>query len=217
MAFNLSLSKKSDAEPAVAPVWHPNFRNFERLPDTKVVRTAFFINAAAVAVALSLLLWLGYREMHIRSLNEQVAYAQRQIDGNLKQNNEAIRLSKVFADEERKLAEAAAFSTGPVPPMDFVLTLAQSLPKEIALESMDMRMSGTPPFQCSLHGLVAGTADQATGVASAYIDQLRGQPHVGGVFDPITLTNLDRDPARGVLIFEIIMKVKTGPTKEKKP
>ena len=77
MAFNLSLSKRSDAQPAVAPVWHPNFRNFERLPDTKVVRTTFFINTAAVAVALSLLLWVGFREMHIRSLHEQAADAGR--------------------------------------------------------------------------------------------------------------------------------------------
>ena len=216
MAFNLSLSKKSDAQPAVAPVWHPNFRNFERLPDTKVVRTTFFINTAAVAVALSLLLWLGYREMHIRSLNELVADAQRQIDGNLKQSTEAIRLSKVFADEEKKLVDTAAFINTPVPPMDFVLTLAQSLPKEIALESIDLRLSGAPPFQCTLRGIVAGTADQATGVASSYIDQLRAQPRIGGIFDPISLTTLDRDAARGVLVFEIVMKVKTNP-KEKKP
>ena len=216
MAFNLSLSKKSDAQPAVAPVWHPNYRNFERLPDTKVVRTTFFINTAAVAVALSLLLWLGYREMHIRSLNELVADAQRQIDGNLKQSTEAIRLSKVFADEEKKLVDTAAFINTPVPPMDFVLTLAQSLPKEIALESIDLRLSGAPPFQCTLRGIVAGTADQATGVASSYIDQLRAQSRIGGIFDPISLTTLDRDAARGVLVFEIVMKVKANP-KEKKP
>ena len=216
MAFNLSLSKKSDAQPAVAPVWHPNFRNFERLPDTKVVRTTFFINTAAVAVALSLLLWLGYREMHIRGLSELAADAQRQIDGNLKQSNEAIRLSKVFADEEKKLTDTAAFINGPVAPLDFVLILAQNLPKEIALESIDLRLAGAPPFQCTLRGIVSGTADQATGVASAFIDQLRAQPHIGAVFDPISLTSLDRDAARGVLIFDIVMKVKVNP-KEKKP
>ena len=215
MAFNLSLSKRSDAQPAVAPVWHPNFRNFERLPDTKVVRTTFFINTAAVAVALSLLLWVGFREMHIRSLHEQAADAQRQIDGNLKQSNEAIRLSTVFADEEKKLAAAAAFSSGPVAPLDFLLVLAQSLPKEISLETLDLRLNGTL-YQCTLRGIVAGTADQATGVASAYIDQLRAQPHIGEVFDPITLTSLDRDPGRGVLVFDIAMKMKVN-AKEKKP
>ena len=47
----LSLTKKSDAVPVAAPLWHTNFRNFDRLPDTKVVRTAFFVNTAAGAVA----------------------------------------------------------------------------------------------------------------------------------------------------------------------
>ena len=217
MAFNLSLSKKSDAQPALAPVWHPNFRNFERLPDTKVVRTTFFINTAAVAVALSLLLWVGFRELHIRNLREQVADAQGQIDDNSKQSNEAIRLSKVFADEEKKLAEAVAFTSGPLAPIDLLLILAQTLPREISLESLDMRLTSTPPGQCTMRGIVAGTADQATGVASNYIDFLRGQPRIGAIFDPITLTSLNRDPGRGVLTFEIILKVKPPSTKEKKP
>jgi hypothetical protein len=214
MAFNLSLSKKSDAQSA-APIWHPNFRNFERLPDTKVVRTTFFINTAAVAVALSLLLWVGYREMQIHNLSGQVADAQAQIDGNLKQSDEALRLSKAFVDEEKKLAEAFAFTGSPIPPTDFVLIVAQTLPREIAIESFDMRLTGTPA-QFVLRGLVAGTADQATGAASAYIDFLRAQPRIGAVFDPITLTSLNRDAGRGVLTFEISLKVKPN-TKEKKP
>ena len=46
------LKKKPDAAAAnLTPAWHPNFRNFERLPDTKVVRTTFFINGGAIAVA----------------------------------------------------------------------------------------------------------------------------------------------------------------------
>jgi hypothetical protein len=217
MAFNLSsLTKKSDAQPVVAPVWHPNFRNFERLPDTKVVRTTFFINTAAVAITISLLLWLGYREMHIRGLNEQIVDSQKQIDANLKQSNDAIRLTKVFNDEQKKLAEAADFIGGPITPMELVLTLAKTLPKEIALESFDLRLSTTPPPQCVLRGVVAGTADQATGVVSDYIEQLRGQPQIGGIFDSISLTNLDRDAGRGVMVFEIMLKAKTG-KKEKNP
>jgi hypothetical protein len=213
MAFNLSLTKRSDAQPVAAPVWHPNFRNFERLPDTKVVRTTFFINTAAVAVALSLLLWLGYREMHIRSLKEQVADSQREIDANLKQSNDAIRLTKVFNDENRKFTDAESFVSGTIAPADLVLTLAKTLPKEIALEAIDLRLSTAP--QCVLRGIVAGSADQATGVVSNYIEHLRGMDEVGGVFEPISLTNLDRDPGRGVMVFEILLKVKAD-KKEKK-
>ena len=55
----LSLLKRKPEAAAVSemPPWHPNLRNFARLPDTKVVRTAFFINGASVFIALGLLLW----------------------------------------------------------------------------------------------------------------------------------------------------------------
>jgi hypothetical protein len=216
MAFNLSLTKKSDAQPVAAPVWHPNFRNFERLPDTKVVRTTFFINTAAVAVTIGLLLWLGSREMHIHSLGEQIADSQRQIDANLKQSNEAVRLTKIFNDENKKITDAEAFVGGGISPTDLMLTLAKTLPKEAALESFDLRLSVSPPPQLILRGIVSGSADQATGIVSNYIEQLRGMDTVGGVFEPISLTSLDRDAGRGVMVFEIMLKVKTG-KKENKP
>jgi len=216
MAFNLSLTKKSDDQPAMAPLWHPNFRNFERLPDTKVVRTTFFVNTAAIAVTIGLLLWMGYREYHIYSLGEQIAEAQKEIDSNSKQNQEALRLSKLFADEEKKLAEAQAFRQAPINAAEFVTLLGQTLPKEISIESVDARTadaSGTVNYQ--LRGLVAGTPDQAAGAASSYVEMLRAHPRLGTVFDPITLANLNRDARSSFLAFDIQMKIKAQP-KEKK-
>ena len=215
MAFNLSLTKKSDAQPAAAPLWHPNFRNFERLPDTKVVRTAFFVNTAASAATLCLLLWLGYREYHIYSLGEQIADAQGQIDKNMRLNKEALRLTKIFADEEKKLAEAEAFQRAPISPAEFVTLLGQTLPKEIAIESLEARMAETGGGATFLlRGVVAGTPDQASGAASSYVDMLRAHPRLGKVFDPITLTNINRDP-RGFLTLDISLKIKAE-GKEKK-
>lgn len=217
MAFQLTRSKKSSAQPATAPSWHPNFRNFERLPDTKVVRTAFFVNTAALVVALSLLLWLGYSEYRLHSLREQVAAAQQMIDKNAKQNAEAIRLSEQFADEEKKLLEAAAFVSLPIAPSEFVVILGQSLPKEISIEAADMRFSdsATGPF-CVLRGLAAGTPDQASGAASSYIEKLRTHSRFAEVFDSVNLTSLTRDPTTGYLYFEIVLKVKVANEKGKK-
>ena len=217
MAFNLSLTKKSDAQPAAAPLWHPNFRNFERLPDTKVVRTTFFVNTAAIAVTLGLLLWLGYREFHIMDLSKQIAEAQKQIDDNSRQNKEALRLTKVFADETKKLTEAEAFSRPSILPSEFVLLLGQSLPKEIAVESLEGRLGETAlgGQAYMLKGLVAGTPDQASGAASSYVDLLRAHPRLGKVFDPITLTNLNRNSGGSFLSLDITLKIKAD-AKEKK-
>jgi hypothetical protein len=217
MAFNLSLPKKSDAQPAVAPLWHPNFRNFERLPDTKVVRTTFFVNTAAIVVALSLLLWFGYREYQIRNLADQIADAQKQIDDNSRQNKEALRLSKIFSDEQAKLAEAELFQRKLLAPSEFVALLGETLPKGISVDSIDGRLTmvgATLPFY-QLRGVVVGTPDQATGTASTYEGILRAHPRLGVIFDPITLNNLNRDARSNFLSFDITMKVKPE-SKEKK-
>ena len=206
----LSLTKKSDADQVAVRHWHPNFRNFERLPDPGIVRKKFFINTAAITAALAMLLWFGSRELHIRSLGEQIADAQAQIDSNAKQNAEAIRLSKIFADEERKMVEAAEFGRNPIAISAFVAALGESLPKEISIGTIEARMNeanGAGNFV--MRGVVAGTSDQATGTASNYVETLKAHPTFGKVFDPITLEKLNRDANAGLMSFEILLKIKT--------
>jgi len=205
----LSLTKKSDV-PVAAPLWHTNFRNFERLPDTKVVRTTFFVNTAAGAVAFALLLWLGYREYTILNLGEQIAEAQAQIDANAKQNAEALRQTKIFTDEDKKLLEAAAFMQLPIPVSEYIELVGQTLPKEISIDFADVRIPADPKNQIYiLRGLVAGTRDQAAGTASSFVDALRAHPRLGTMLDPITLDKLTPDGSTGFMSFEISLKVKT--------
>jgi hypothetical protein len=204
----LSLTKKSDAQPVAAPLWHTNFRDFERLPDTKVVRTTFFINTAAIAVAIGMLLWLGYREYSIHNLGEQVAEANRQIQANKKQNADALRLSKAFADEQKKLAEAAAFVKVPITPVAFLKLIGDSLPKDISIDYVDARVNDPKNSVFLLRGRVAGTPDAASGITSSYVDMLRADVPLSRVFDPITLNRLDRDNAGGFMVFEISLTIK---------
>jgi hypothetical protein len=215
LAFQLPLTRKSDATPVAAPLWHPNFRNYERLPDTKVVRTTFFINAASIMVALLLLLWVGFREFKIHELGQQITDAQGEIDKNQKQNNEAIRLSAVFAEQDKKLADAEAFARMPLSPLDFVLTLGRTLPKEIQIESADIRLADLGTSQCILRGFVTGTKDQGSGIVSAYLEALRATPKFAAVFDSVSLISLN-DAKNNLLSFEIVCKFK-APGKEKKP
>lgn len=207
----LSLTKKSDAQPVAAPLWHANFRNFDRLPDTKVVRTTFFINTAAGAVAIALLLWLGYREYRLHNLGEQIAGAQREIDSNAKKNTEALRLSQIFTDEDKKFADAEAFLKIPVPISEYVLLIGQTLPKEITIDFSDVRLPADPKIQpiVTMRGMVAGSRDQAAGAASSYVDLLRAHPRLGAAFDPITLDKLTPDATTGFMSIEISLKVKT--------
>ena len=76
----LTLTKKSDAAVVVVPPWHPNLRIVENLPDTKVVRTAFFVNGVAMSVAIALALYLGIQEWKLHEVNKQISDWQHQID-----------------------------------------------------------------------------------------------------------------------------------------
>ncbi len=216
LPLQLSLMRKSDASQAGPPLWHPNFRDYERLPDTKVVRTTFFLNAAAIAIAASLLLVVGYREYRFYGISNQVAEAQAEIDKNQGQSKAALQHSKLFADEEAKILEANAFVLRPVAPSDLILLLGQTLPKEVQIESADIHFGEAGTSVCILHGLIAGTKDQASGAASNYVDVLRGAPKLAAVFDSVTLNSLNADTRSGVLSFEIALIFKS-PGKAKKP
>ena len=203
----LSLTKRNEDQPGVELHWHSNFRNFERLPDTKVVRTTFFVNTASIVVTLALFLWTGYREYHIRALDEQIAEATRQIDGNTKQNKEALRLSQIFLGEEKKITDAVTYLRTPISVSEFIALVGQTLPKEVSIEYTEVRLSGTSRV-FTLRGLVAGTRDQASGIASSYVDLLRAHAVLGKTFEPITLDKLTPDGSTATLSFEISMKVK---------
>lgn len=213
----LPLKKKSDAQPAAALRWHPNFRNFERLPDTKVVRTAFFINTAAIAAAAGMLLWVGYREYTNLSIREQIARAESDIEANKRQNAEATRLSRLFAEQIKRIEEAAAFARIPISPLEYADIIGSSLPKEVLIDALDTRtLGGNPktPTQYQLRGRVAGSPDQASGIANQYVEILRAQPRLAEVFESVVLRNISRDASGGFLAFEITLTVK--PTAEDK-
>jgi hypothetical protein len=214
----LSLKRKSDAQPAAAPRWHTNFRNFERLPDTKVVRTAFFINTAAAAIALGALLWLGYQEYTNLNIREQIALAEADIEANKKQNAEATRLSKQFAEQIKKIDEAAVFAAIPISPVEYAHILGETMPPEILIDYLETR-SVQPAAKTAtvyqLRGRVAGSPDQASGVASEYVDTLRAHPRLSEVFEPINLNKINRDTSGGFLAFEISLTVRP-PGKAKK-
>ena len=201
----LPLLKKKSEKPAVAlvPAWHPNFRNFERLPDTKVVRTTFFINTATIALSLGLVLWFSYQEYTIRDLSQQITYWQRQIDGNQKAANITIAHYQQFQAEETKFDEVEAFVKPRLSPAGFLLRLGRTLPPTVALESVDLRSE-----IAVMRGTLTGAPDEASGLASNYIDQLRADPLLGTVFDDIAITTLARDPAGQRLRFEFVLRFK---------
>ena len=206
--------KKPEAAAAMAvPAWHPNFRNFERLPDTKVVRTAFFVNGVAVFVAVVMLLWFAYNEYQLRGLHSSIADWQRQIDRDRPASNRAIAQYKTFQAEAARANEIDAFLKSKPLVSELLLHVGETLPANIALDGFDFREATV-----TLRGTVRGAPDQASGYASAYLQLLRTDPVFSAKFEEIKWGDqgLSRSAQTGRLVLEITMRLK-GAGDRKKP
>jgi hypothetical protein len=198
------LKRKSDADSAPAqPAWHPNFRNYEKLPDIKVVRTAFFINALAILVTLSLATYLGFREYNFRIVKQQIDQVQAQIDANKKASDQAIALFKKFQAEETKVLEVDTFVTSKPHVSALLLRLARTLPKNIALDNFDLRDAGL-----TLRLSVRGDPAAASGYATAYLEQLRADKELTQ-FSSVDFTSTPTpNPTTGKMAVEFLFKTR---------
>jgi hypothetical protein len=178
------LKKKSDAAAAPSvPAWHPNFRNYEKLPDIKVVRTAFFVNGAATV---------------------QVNDWQRQIDRDKKASDASIALFKKFQAEEAKVLEVDTFVKSKPSFSTIIIRLGQTLPPNIAIDSIDLREAGM-----SMRISIKGTSIAASQSASNFLDVLKADPEMTARFDKFEFTSTPtRNPNTGRMAVEILLSIK---------
>lgn len=202
----LSLLKKKNeaaAAPPLVPNWHPNFRNFEKLPDTKVVRTAFFINGAAIFIAVALGIYLGTKEWQLRVIKVQIADEQRKIDRDKRPSDQGVGLYKKFQAEEARIGEVDAFIKSKPLFSVLVLRLGETLPTNIAIDNIDFRETGLV-----LRLSVRGAPDTAPGYATAYLDQLRADKQLSQ-FEEFTFTSTPTlNPSTGRMAVEFFLKLK---------
>jgi hypothetical protein len=199
------LKKKSEAANASqVPAWHPNFRNYEKLPDVKVVRTAFFVNAAAVFVALALLLYFGFQEWKLHAVRVQIADWQRQIDANKKGSEQAVAMFRRFQTEAGKIAEIDGFVKSKPAVSDLLIRLTQTLPPNTAIDSLDLRDNGMV-----MRLSVRGAAEAASGYATAYLEQLKADKQLGALFDEVKFTSTPtRNPSTSRMAVEFFLHLK---------
>lgn len=199
-----SLKRKNDASaPADTSAWHPNFRNFKALPDTKVVRTAFAVNAIFVAVAAMALTWFAYRAYQLRELSTQIDQWQRQIDRNAGPSSQAVALYKKFQAESARVEEVNAFVQSRPIVSELLMHLGSTMPTFLALDRFEVN-----GVAMNIRGSIRGAPDQASGRASTYLQQLKADPYFTPLFSEINLVSLNRDPRSGGMVVDITFKLK---------
>jgi len=208
---SLLPKKPADKKPAQAPAWHPDFRNRERLPDTKTVRTAFFINVGAVTLTLMLLLLVVSREYTMRNYVGEAARLQADIDRDEPKSKTQVELYKKYQEEEKKLFELRDFTGTKFVLSDFLLRLGDTLPPKFAITLVDYHAAnGITPGNIALRGIVRAALNDAAGYLDAYISQLRADPDFGPLFESVdSPTSPSRDP-NGWVTFDLSLKLKGG-------
>lgn len=196
--MKLQLKKPQVVE---TQVWHPNFRNAELLPDLKVIRTSFFVNLTCITAVAAAVLFTAYREFMAFSMRADIVSAEERVETARAQNNQFLELNREFTQATRSFSEAGKFVQSPFRASELIVALSRTLPA-----NMDFTSIAYEGNQLVLKGSIRGASDSASSLLSAYLDLLRKEAAVGGLFPDISLTNMLRDPRTQGLSFEIVLK-----------
>jgi hypothetical protein len=204
------LKKKEPKSENVTPgvSWHPDFRNKATLPDTKTVRTKFFVHIVVIAVTVGLALYVGFREFNISTLRSELAAIESQIEANTKLSNAAVTNYTKFQAEETRYQEAYALIKAPFRFPDFLVVLGELLPPGARINQVDYRGAGKIILVTgTVRGLDAAAGDRAAELVRKLQEEVRFKEH----FSSVVLTNLGRDAAKGNLDLEIAFTFKPAP------
>jgi Tfp pilus assembly protein PilN len=209
------LKKQNESEPSVGQgvvPWHTDFRVVDRLPDTKIVRTTFFINTACVSVVVGLFVYIGTQEFQGLNVRRQISEWQAQINRDGKKGVQAIKLFKQFQTEAAKINEIDTFLKSR-PALSEVLThFGETMPDMVAMENLDLR-ANSMAIRC----VARGAPDRASSDVNAYVEQLKADKFFTSKFGEVTLNTLARNPATNQLTIDISFKPKAAPPPPPKP
>ncbi len=194
--------KTGDAPGVKVPAWHLDFRNSDRLPDVKPIRTAFFVNGFAILVAAAVALNFAYQEFQLQQVRGEIADWRNRIDADRQPSAAAVAQFRAFQQEEKKVKEAATFLERKLSLSHFLLRLGEILPENIIIDALDWRGA-----VITLRGTVKGSPDEASGHASTFLRLLNEDEVFGPIFNDAALTSLIRNPTTGLLSLEIRMEI----------
>lgn len=182
--------------------WHPNFRVAATLPDTKVIRTSFLINAAAVVVALGVGALVIRQEGELRAVREQNAEWVATAERHRERATQASALQAQFADGEKKLRQIEGFLAPRLVASDFLRLIAETLPRLIVIDQVELYDEGV-----RLRGTAYGSS---ASVPKTYSDQLAATPAIMELMESVRLSSQNRDQAGNRFTFAIELKLKGG-------
>jgi hypothetical protein len=130
--------KKSKAKEVYRPAWHADFRKADALPDTKVIRTSFFVNFSAVTLPLLLAAWVANNEINASELRDEIAELEGRIASARPLNAESLKQDKAFRAEQQRLQAFIEFNESAIDPLLYVAAISDSRPENMVLHRISV-------------------------------------------------------------------------------
>lgn len=204
----LSLRKKpgdkKESEKSLA--WHPDFRELSALPDTKTVRTSFFVNTVAVFLVSAFGIFMGVREFNIATVNSDIAQVEAEIQATQGANDRAVALFVRYQAEEKRYQDATSLAGDSYQLSSLLSHLAELLPIGTQLEVINFRGNGQP---ISLGIRVSGVDSAASSTATQLVKTLQADPVLLKDHESVKLDSSNRNETEGAFKLALTLKPKT--------
>lgn len=199
--------------------WHPDFRDPETLPDVKPVRTAFFINGAAILLLAVVAIYLAFLEYGRHGLRQEIQLLEQRIQEHKGQNEEALKLHRAFQAEERSISEIARFLDHSLPVSELLMAISETLHPNMtfsAIRYQDISDRGKAGGkELLLNGAIKATPDAAASVMTEYLEAFERHPFLANLVAEAVPTSLVPAPEGDLMGFGIRLKLKDEQTEKK--
>ena len=201
----------SKAAAGIGEQWHPNFRDFDSLPDIKAVRTSFFTSALFMTLAVMAAMYVGFREYTTMQLEENIHELDTENFAYQAKNNMALNKNKQFRDFSTRLNQVDAFVSGQLIGSDFILAIGSKVTEEMALTSLEYRKD-----MVVINGEIVGERASVTESVDAYISALKESEADQGLFSEYDLLSLQGSADGSSMQFRIVISNPAEDNKGKK-
>ncbi len=210
--MKLQLKKNS---PVKNSPWRIDFKRAENLPDIKVIRTSFFLNAISFILPAIIIIFWAQAEITLSGVNEELSRLSEEQNSKVGGDRQLVKLSSSFDAEVGKIQSLEQYKFNLFEGSEFILAVSQCSSGNIILNSIKVdktaRVSGgkvkkvVNVWESALTGYVVEAGVEATSVVNGFVETIKQQELWAELIEDVFVENLTRDATTGALNFKVRM------------
>ncbi|HWA27889.1 MAG TPA: hypothetical protein VG734_19695 [Lacunisphaera sp.] len=186
--------------------WHIDCRLSIEPGGSRLINRGFLTAAGAGALMLLSLGMAGWQYSRTQWFRDETARWQQQMATNQKLTNELTSTVAELKARTARLNQAYALMREAEPATEFLMNIGRTLPPRLRIDRIESNDN-----RVLLAGSLLEPAEDASRSLGRYMDTLRANSAIGGLFASISATSLQRDADSDTLVFEITMKYRPQP------